>query len=1578
MLELDDLFDNVNIVDAANKHIEIEVKFKIKPRYKLISQFNRLLTHMQKNYPETIEKSIVTSYGDIRHIVTDIHDIYENKVIIATERKTRLKDYYKYSNDYGFVISISEEIPVQVNIQKLVTTNVRQRDRHSFKLNDLYQLDLTKVYKTGEREAQGKMQADEYEIELEYLGDYKKLDLEKLEDRILYIYTVLNESEFFITENQRTQLINEFNNIFKVPSQNTINKNITVKARNIQYRDLVFGGIVGNKQTGYAISHKADGKDHYLITNKVGVWLVSSTGLNLIVPYKGKLKGTQELNIFKCEVVDFLTINNVIYDYYVLIYDCLVYKNENLMDLDLDERTWPIAQIIIHLDPLNKDNMYRFVEKKHTELTRENFFIIINQMYDEQAKLEYPQDGFIFTPTGKYNYHSDKLPLYKRQLLFYPDVCKWKPPPRITIDFRFLNNQLWVYNSYTRKEEPFTGSYIHPLSAIDEAFDNPEYQGKIVESEYDLVCKVLRPVKIRHDKDGPNQLDIAEANWNDLHDYIAEEDLSGETLTLVKKYHNQIKNILYNLPTQYEPLNIQLKPNYTLLDIGGGRGGDLGKWEKSKVGKVITVEPNNDNLNELYKRLQTSNVDVVAINTVGEDTKQITQIVKQSVGQVDVVSLMLSLSFFWASEAHLDALVQTIAANLKLNGYVVFLTIDGDVLGPTTQHFNDASFTYYGDNGKGYGQFVRTKITGIVGTQWEFLVHLPDLTSKLEKYGIVLRDSRPATDEMLMSIPQQYYTSLFTYGYYQKIKEVPVKISSKKLPVIVYPKLDLVPLKNDEVISITGLIPNMVSIGCEDLLDAILKGFSEEYQNDHDPNIKIAFRQELSAALEKDWETFNHGYFKKKLLNQISEMLKGIEQTVDYTLLGLQYLIQFDDLYPVLPYIAYYIDVDIFIFDQDLKLKYTTFSCYRIKYDYILIIDDRELIGQKEAEGIRTLFDYDELYKLKLQMPAEEQLSMDVKTLFGPTMPNLTDIISTEDMTYKYIENAYFNIDIYTNALLKNISKVYKLPNPKSTAYEKLNKQVLDLFKGKELKTFLDQFKKIPLNTTRVEERIRTITDIIKDVNFATQNMKVLDIGAGKGEIIQAVKKYYNLPSKNVYAIDQKLPKIKDITTLTYQDGKIPLPDKSIDLILMFVVLHHIPVEPRLAILKEVERILVPGGLVIIREHDDDKDPNFYKFIDLIHQFWYISENEKEDPLFLMSRDETTNLMKDIHLSSIHYTNKPNPQHIYHEAFQSYYDDFPYKKYSMNLADVDKRFNNLKKYKFETVIMPYKIRNVPGDWYNNPKVRYNNLLIVNKETDYLNYNLIAEYWVDECQMRARRYDQSLTPLEYWQQNKEYVKQQALKLYNKIDAYTLRETIYKLAGEVTSFRPTLMVGFIKMFKAKRILDPSSGWFNRGIGALAMNVESYTAVDPNSCLHPKYEEMIKHFPSTTKVTIIQAPFEEAILPKGTYDLVITSFPYFNLEVYSDEPTQSITNRDLSTWFDDFLIFSMNKCWEVLEKSGHMVIIVNDIKDQANYVKLMVDVFTEIHDDCKYLGVISYTELVNNQPKNPQPCWIFQKNK
>lgn len=1597
MLDLSDLFDGVSISDNPNIHTELEVKFKPYPVYKAKEQFDTLLSKLRFNYDEIYEESTVYSYqNDVRKIVTNDSTTFE--------RKTRIKDYKKYI-DYHFVISFSEEETLtNMKVQNTKPFHVRKRQRYSFKINDHYRVDLTKV--------PDKNNKDFYEIELEYTGSFEKFDLDALEDEISYIYLIVHQSENFVTPTQITNLVNQFNNAFGEKPQKTFNKNISPKARNIQYRDLSFGGIVGNPKEEYVVSHKADGKHYYLILNNEGVWLVSNNQYNLLYSSQTKKAfGGNEFFVFETEVVyRDVKYQGKLVKYYVLIFDCIYYKQEDVRMKNIWERVGCIASFIGQLPNMKlfQDDFVYFVEKKVYAIeTVDDFFKATKLLLDDQDNLEYPTDGLIFSPSNQFNYHSDKLPLSQRDLHTVSDYCKWKPASKITIDYRVVKNgnqiNLLVYNVIKKLEVPFFGTNAYPITQdmIYDGFDDEQYLDKIVECYYDIVCHQIRPLKIRLDKEGPNRLDIAESNWYDVHNPILIEDLTGQSLTLVNKYHNQIKNILFSLPTNYESMDIKLPENYNLLDIGGGRGGDLARWIKSKVNQVITVEPNLENLKELKSRLSNSILKdrVTYINTIGEDTVQITETVEKLVGKVDVISLMLSLSFFWADEKHLDALVQTIVHNLKLGGYVLFFTINDQLEKELAKSnpliLNNASFTLYDD------KYVRAEIPGIVGKQWEFIVKINQLTLKLIQYGFVLKDKTVANQEALLTPDAQTYTSLFTYGYYQKTKDIkPGKLRNIKLPKTIYPTIvteKLLVLKDDE----EKPLKNMIRIGCikgkDNMLDAILKAYNKNYQEDNKEKVIEELRLELSNELPEYWAYF----YGKTFLNQIVNVIQGnlindVNDINDYSLLSLQHIYQYDVISEsLLRFLSYIISIDIYIYvyDKDLKLHLSTYDCYYPDHEsiFLLKLDDHyELLAQRtdKDKELRTYFlpDSSIVYHAKkdIKEPNMPEISYKelVKQKLGAKLPNLEDIISTEDPMYQIITECYTDTKIYVKGLSKTISKNY-------VTSKTLDDDVKKIFNAsnpaKELKKYLADLKPIVKKPQpeRIEERISQIIKILNGyINPSNNNsVRVLDIGAGKGEIITAMKEYYHLPKENVFAIDQKLPNIKTITPLTYKNGLIPLADQSINVILLFAVLHHIPTKERLGIINEIARVLTPDGIVIIREHDDDHDPNFYTFIDLIHQFWYFTEKEQEDPLNMMDYNELLKLFDNVKMHSIYHDSytEPNPQHLYHEAFMfKFQDDFPYKRYSMNIEDVDKRFENLKSYEFNFVHMPYTIRNIPGTWYQDKTKKYNNIIIKNEASDYLNYNLIADYWMDPCRMQAKRYDQPLTPIEYWQQNKEYVKQEAFKNYGFVDAYTLRETIFKLAGEVTDFRNTLMVGFIKMFKAKRVLDVSSGWGPRIIGAMAMNVQ-YTGVDPNSCLHPKYKEMIQHFAKDpSKYITIQAPFETAELPpKLTYDLIISSPPFFQLEKYSNEETQSIHNRSLNEWFDDFLIASLNKAWDKLVKGGHMVININDIYNVANYCELMVNVFNDIHeDDAEYLGVIGYSEFVKGKPRSVQPVFCWRK--
>jgi len=118
-----------------------------------------------------------------------------------------------------------------------------------------------------------------------------------------------------------------------------------------------------------------------------------------------------------------------------------------------------------------------------------------------------------------------------------------------------------------------------------------------------------------------------------------------------------------------------------------------------------------------------------------------------------------------------------------------------------------------------------------------------------------------------------------------------------------------------------------------------------------------------------------------------------------------------------------------------------------------------------------------------------------------------------------------------------------------------------------------------------------------KDIKIS----RYLDYGCGDGSISEKLGARLGLSMAQVIGIDI-FPSCP--AQINYMTDTSSIPSESIDLITAMVSFHHIiPVEP---VIKEVVRLLRPGGYFVIREHDfDGRDPNspMLSFIHLIHIF---------------------------------------------------------------------------------------------------------------------------------------------------------------------------------------------------------------------------------------------------------------------------------------------------------------------------------------------------------------------------------------
>ena len=180
---------------------------------------------------------------------------------------------------------------------------------------------------------------------------------------------------------------------------------------------------------------------------------------------------------------------------------------------------------------------------------------------------------------------------------------------------------------------------------------------------------------------------------------------------------------------------------------------------------------------------------------------------------------------------------------------------------------------------------------------------------------------------------------------------------------------------------------------------------------------------------------------------------------------------------------------------------------------------------------------------------------------------------------------------------------------------------------------------------------------------------------------------------------------------------------------------------------------------------------------------------------------------------------------------------------------------------------------------------------------------------------------------------------------KITKNILRTMIGLRKYICSQFKPNVAKIIYDMFESENILDFSMGWGDRLAGFYASeHGKHYVGIDPRKENHPIYKEQSefydKHlgfFEHERKSEFYCSPAEDFDFTQYVdyFDMVFTSPPYFSVERYSYDDTQSwVRYKDIEDWNKDFLQTTLGNLWGSIKSGGYLLVNISDVYTNSKW--------------------------------------------
>lgn len=199
---------------------------------------------------------------------------------------------------------------------------------------------------------------------------------------------------------------------------------------------------------------------------------------------------------------------------------------------------------------------------------------------------------------------------------------------------------------------------------------------------------------------------------------------------------------------------------------------------------------------------------------------------------------------------------------------------------------------------------------------------------------------------------------------------------------------------------------------------------------------------------------------------------------------------------------------------------------------------------------------------------------------------------------------------------------------------------------------------------------------------------------------------------------------------------------------------------------------------------------------------------------------------------------------------------------------------------------------------------------------------------------------------------------------------IRRTLVLSGGlaSVTKYRAGLSKHLVKRYEATRVLDPCIGWGGRMLGALAAGA-TYVGCEPDPKTFAGLQGILADI--EREADLYHEPAETRLpqIPSASVDMILTSPPYYTLELYTGGDQSVKDGMTWDEWVTTWLRPVVHEALRCLRPGGKSCWSVKNIKIGSRSYPL-ADVVRDLHAEQGYTLRESFTLKGPGRPGVTKP--------